>query len=114
LGVHLICSFCPSFLSYPSQAINKSLTALGKVVMILSQEGEGAGQGQGGKPQHVPFRDTKLTRILKDSLIVSAVGLHWVPVDMYMANSMVNDDQTKGLAASAASLLVMTCAHSAF
>jgi len=42
-----------------TKAINKSLTALGKVVMTLAQEGD--------KP-HVPFRDSKLTRILKDSL----------------------------------------------
>eukprot|EP00197_Chlamydomonas_leiostraca_P006322 CAMPEP_0202863706 /NCGR_PEP_ID=MMETSP1391-20130828/4234_1 /ASSEMBLY_ACC=CAM_ASM_000867 /TAXON_ID=1034604 /ORGANISM="Chlamydomonas leiostraca, Strain SAG 11-49" /LENGTH=396 /DNA_ID=CAMNT_0049543365 /DNA_START=31 /DNA_END=1218 /DNA_ORIENTATION=+ len=44
------------------KAINKSLTALGKVVMALSTEGSGGGV------QHVPFRDSKLTRILKDSL----------------------------------------------
>ena len=46
------------------KAINKSLTSLGKVVMTLAQ----------GDPQHVPFRDSKLTRILKDSLLVGGVG----------------------------------------
>ncbi|PNW76143.1 hypothetical protein CHLRE_12g546100v5 [Chlamydomonas reinhardtii] len=56
-------------------AINKSLTALGKVVMTLSQGAAGGGLphaasggiGLGGAP-HVPFRDSKLTRVLKDSL----------------------------------------------
>ncbi|KAG2446452.1 hypothetical protein HYH02_008444 [Chlamydomonas schloesseri] len=56
-------------------AINKSLAALGKVVMTLSQGAAGSGLpptasggiGLGGAP-HVPFRDSKLTRVLKDSL----------------------------------------------
>lgn len=39
-------------------SINKSLSALGMVVNALSSE----------SPQHVPFRDSKLTRILQDSL----------------------------------------------
>ncbi|GMH36614.1 hypothetical protein BSKO_04487 [Bryopsis sp. KO-2023] len=42
-----------------AKAINTSLTALGKVVMNLSQEGDRG---------HVPYRDSKLTRILKESL----------------------------------------------
>ncbi|KAG2484404.1 hypothetical protein HYH03_016818 [Edaphochlamys debaryana] len=63
-------------------AINKSLTALGKVVMTLAQGPQtvtlapgssffppspSGATGLGGAP-HVPFRDSKLTRILKDSL----------------------------------------------
>lgn len=41
-------------------AINSSLTALGKVVLALSAEGPTA--------RHVPYRDSKLTRILSASL----------------------------------------------
>jgi kinesin family protein 5 len=40
-------------------AINKSLSALGNVINALSETG-GAG--------HVPYRDSKLTRVLQDSL----------------------------------------------
>ncbi|GFH14354.1 kinesin-like protein [Haematococcus lacustris] len=53
-----------------AKAINKSLTALGKVVTALLQE-----SSEGSKPHHVPFRDTKLTRLLKDSLQAGALGL---------------------------------------
>lgn len=42
-----------------AKTINTSLAALGKVVMSLSLEGDRG---------HIPFRDSKLTRILKDSL----------------------------------------------
>lgn len=42
-----------------ARAINVSLTALGKVVLALSQ---------GTEAGHVPYRDSKLTRILKNSL----------------------------------------------
>jgi hypothetical protein len=38
--------------------INKDLFVLGKVVSALSQETKG----------HVPYRDSKLTRLLRDSL----------------------------------------------
>jgi hypothetical protein len=39
--------------------INKSLLTLGKCINILSEQ---------KKPTFIPFRDSKLTRILKDSL----------------------------------------------
>lgn len=39
--------------------INLSLTTLGKVIQILSQ---------GPQNSHVPFRESKLTRLLQDSL----------------------------------------------
>lgn len=52
-----------------TKSINTSLTALGKVVMML------AAQKETSNPvtlrQHVPFQDSKLTRLLKDSLQVS-------------------------------------------
>lgn len=40
--------------------INKSLLVLGNVISALSEEGK--------KGIHVPYRDSKLTRILQDSL----------------------------------------------
>lgn len=44
--------------------INKSLLALGNCINILSQKKNGQLQSS----QHIPYRDSKLTRILKDSL----------------------------------------------
>lgn len=41
-----------------AKTINKSLSALGQVIMALTDE----------KAQHIPYRDSKLTRILQDSL----------------------------------------------
>uniref|UniRef100_A0A7S0XB73 Kinesin-like protein n=1 Tax=Mantoniella antarctica TaxID=81844 RepID=A0A7S0XB73_9CHLO len=46
-----------------AQAINKSLTALGRCIQVLAA-------GAGG---HVPYRDSKLTRLLSDSLGGSAL-----------------------------------------
>ena len=40
--------------------INMSLTCLGKVIQALSEEGK--------KNHHIPYRESKLTRILQDSL----------------------------------------------
>jgi len=54
--------------------INKSLSALANVIYALTdssssaEAGGAAGEGgAGGK--HVPFRDSKLTRVLQDSLV---------------------------------------------
>lgn len=44
--------------------INKSLLALGNCINILYENSR-----SGGLQKHVPFRDSKLTRILKESLI---------------------------------------------
>jgi hypothetical protein len=44
--------------------INKDLFVLGKVVSALSEK---AKKGKGGKT-HVPYRDSKLTRLLRDSI----------------------------------------------
>ena len=46
-----------------AQSINQSLLALGQVITALS----------GGEGKHVPFRDSKLTRLLQDSLGGSAL-----------------------------------------
>jgi kinesin family protein 3/17 len=45
-----------------SKKINQSLSALGNVIAALTAAG-----GRGARP-HVPYRDSKLTRILEDSL----------------------------------------------
>jgi hypothetical protein len=45
--------------------INKSLLALGNCINILSQK---KASNQAPVGQHIPYRDSKLTRILKDSL----------------------------------------------
>jgi hypothetical protein len=57
-----------------TKSINKSLVALGKVVMSLASQGPGGGV-DGADKGHVPFRDSKLTRLLKDSLQVCVVKL---------------------------------------
>ncbi|RXH82323.1 hypothetical protein DVH24_036664 [Malus domestica] len=44
-----------------AKTINKSLSALGNVINALTC-------GSSGKANHIPFRDSKLTRILQDSL----------------------------------------------
>ncbi|KAF4697043.1 Kinesin member, partial [Perkinsus olseni] len=63
-----------------TQSINKSLLALGKVINALAQQAELLGSSSGpreGSPSepiasaaaiHVPYRDSKLTQILADSL----------------------------------------------
>ena len=51
--------------------INKSLSALGKVISVLA-DADAAG---GAPPAHVPYRDSKLTRLLMDSLGGSALTL---------------------------------------
>lgn len=43
-------------------SINQGLLALGKVISALADKEKGAGAG------HVPYRDSKLTRLLRDSL----------------------------------------------
>jgi kinesin family protein 18/19 len=49
--------------------INKSLLALGNCINILSTDGaNNSGSVSKSKSQHVPYRDSKLTRLLKDSL----------------------------------------------
>lgn len=44
-----------------AKTINKSLSALGNVVHALT--------GPQGKNVHIPYRDSKLTRILQDALV---------------------------------------------
>lgn len=54
--------------------INKSLSALANVIYALTDSSNGGADAEGGK--HVPFRDSKLTRVLQDSL-VSAFSADW-------------------------------------
>ena len=49
--------------------INKGLFVLGQVVSALSELGQrNAHGGGGGGNSHIPYRDSKLTRLLQDSL----------------------------------------------
>lgn len=49
--------------------INKSLTTLGRVISALADQSAGAGKkGKGDKSSFVPYRDSALTWLLKDSL----------------------------------------------
>lgn len=43
-----------------AKTINKSLSALGNVINALSSQ---------GRVNHIPYRDSKLTRILQDALV---------------------------------------------
>lgn len=45
-----------------AKTINKSLSALGNVISALTC-------GSPGKAFHIPYRDSKLTRILQDALV---------------------------------------------
>lgn len=44
-----------------AKTINKSLSALGNVINALTSNQ--------GKANHIPYRDSKLTRILQDTLV---------------------------------------------
>lgn len=61
--------------------INKSLSALANVIYALTDSGSsaeaGGAAGEGGK--HVPFRDSKLTRVLQDSLVRQAAKMGPLP-----------------------------------
>ena len=49
--------------------INKSLSALGNVILALTTKPTTtAGKGGAEKKSHIPYRDSKLTRLLQDSL----------------------------------------------
>ncbi|KAI4364574.1 hypothetical protein MLD38_020648 [Melastoma candidum] len=48
-----------------AKMINKSLSALGNVVCALTRSSKSKGDG---KENHIPYRNSKLTRILQDSL----------------------------------------------
>lgn len=48
--------------------INKSLMTLGQVVLSLSDASTNSEGKKNGKEQHIPYRDSKLTRLLQPSL----------------------------------------------
>ena len=48
--------------------INKSLTTLGKVISALAEKGVEADSKKGKKKEFVPYRDSVLTWLLKESL----------------------------------------------
>lgn len=52
-----------------SVKINSGLLALGNVISILGQDPKGNSvNGTPTSDRHVPYRDSKLTRLLQDSL----------------------------------------------
>ncbi|KAI9187017.1 hypothetical protein LWI28_023444 [Acer negundo] len=53
-----------------AKTINKSLSALGNVINALTC-------GSPGKTNHIPYRDSKLTRILQDALVSFLLSLHF-------------------------------------
>lgn len=61
---------CACFFSLFRQNINRSLSALGDVIAALGQRGKG----------HVPYRNSKLTFLLQDSLAANARVLMFVNV----------------------------------
>ena len=73
-----------------AQAINKSLTHLGKVVLKLAEAREAQRGGEavrgGGLEDHVPYRDSKLTRILKNSLGRNSITVLLAALNPTLAN----------------------------
>lgn len=53
--------------------INKSLSALANVIYALTDSNTAEAGEAAGK--HVPFRDSKLTRVLQDSLVSERLTL---------------------------------------
>ena len=54
--------------------INQSLTTLGRVILALSEHGTTSVGSGGGHHHHIPYRDSKLTLLLKSSLGGSEEG----------------------------------------
>ena len=73
--------------------INKSLFTLGKVISALGTK-RPAGGGGGGGPSgrsYVPYRDSKLTKLLMDSLGGSSKALMFAccsPSDQYLEETL--------------------------
>lgn len=58
-----------------SSSINKSLTTLGMVVEALSKSTSSTAASSSSAPVRVPYRDSKLTRILQPALGGSALAM---------------------------------------
>jgi len=63
-----------------AQHINRSLSALGDVVEALAKRG----QGSKNCGQHVPYRNSRLTRLLKDSLGGDSKALMFVNISPHL------------------------------
>ena len=58
-----------------TKAINQSLHCLSRVIHVLSEQGKARKKARGTAHVHVPYRDSNLTRVLKDALGGNAVTL---------------------------------------
>eukprot|EP00929_Paragymnodinium_shiwhaense_P048066 TRINITY_DN24359_c0_g2_i1.p1 TRINITY_DN24359_c0_g2~~TRINITY_DN24359_c0_g2_i1.p1 ORF type:complete len:760 (-),score=234.98 TRINITY_DN24359_c0_g2_i1:365-2644(-) len=70
-----------------AQHINKSLSALGDVVEALARRGQQSKRSQGGNAAdgcHVPYRNSKLTMLLKESLGGDSKALMFVNTSPYL------------------------------
>ncbi|PKI38202.1 hypothetical protein CRG98_041455 [Punica granatum] len=66
-----------------AKTINKSLSALGNVVCALTC-------GPTGRGNHIPYRDSKLTRILQDALVsLQTSSFHYNPVIKFAENPLL-------------------------
>lgn len=68
-----------------AKMINKSLFSLGQVISALTEK-----RGRGAAPRHIPYRDSKLTRLLQNSLGGNALTY----VVVTCSPSSFNDQET--------------------
>lgn len=66
--------------------INKSLSALANVIYALTDTSSSIdGDGSSTSVKHVPYRDSKLTRILQDSLVRACTcSMDSIPLQFYI------------------------------
>ncbi|KAH6910489.1 kinesin-domain-containing protein [Coprinopsis sp. MPI-PUGE-AT-0042] len=75
-----------------TQAINKSLSALGDVIAALGERGSAAANAN-GREGHVPYRNSKLTYLLQNSLSGNSktlMVLNLSPLAVHLAESLTS------------------------